>query len=104
VLRAKISGLSVVEADYTARLNKTFALELTASYFIRNDLVTYQGLFVEKPEHFLGGEAYGQLIWNPTSDLQFNLGGGAFLPKLGNTSPDSKPLWLVNLNIIFALY
>jgi hypothetical protein len=102
VLRAKLSGLSVIEMIYAARLHSELALELTASYFIQNDLA-YQGYFASSTDYFLGGEAYGELIWNPASDLEFNLGGGIFLPSLGNTSPEAKPLWLVSFSIIMAL-
>jgi hypothetical protein len=104
VLRAKLSGLSVIEAGYRARLNTALALDLGLAYFIQNDLGSYQGIFASTEAYFLGGEAYAQLIWSPLADFSFTLGGGAFLPVLGNTSPGSKPLWLVNLNIIFALF
>jgi hypothetical protein len=103
VLRAKLSGLSVIETEYTVRLHRVFAADISASYFIRNDLSTYIGLFANNKEYFMGAEVYAELIWSPFSDIRFSLGGGAFLPQLGNTSPDSKPSWLVSLNITLAI-
>jgi hypothetical protein len=102
VLRASISGLSAAGLEYTARFHRTLGLDLSASYFIQNDLSTYDGIFSSTENYFLGAEAYAQLIWSPLSDMRFCLGGGAFLPMLGNTKPAAKPLWLVNLNIIIA--
>jgi hypothetical protein len=104
VLRAKLSGLTVFDAAYTGRLNETFALMVNASYFVQNDLGTYRGIFSSQTDYFLGGEACARLSWSPVSDLSLSLAGGAFFPSLGNTSPDSKPLWLVNLNCIIVLY
>jgi hypothetical protein len=103
VLRAKFSGLTVIEAAYLARLHKTFALDITAAYFIQNDLGTYTGPFASTAQYLVGAEAYAQFIWNPASDLRCSLGGGAFLPGLGNTSAGSKPLWRINLSITTTL-
>jgi hypothetical protein len=103
VLRAKLSGLSVIEASYTARLSDPLALDISAAYFIRNDLATYTGSFAGERGYFLGGEGFARIIWSPVSDIRFNLGGGAFFPSLGDSSPDSKPMWLVNLNCIIAV-
>jgi hypothetical protein len=103
VLRAKITGLTIIDAAYTARLHRTFSLDLSAAYFIRNDLTSYQGIFADNDEYFMGGEAFAQLIWNPIADMRLILGGGAFMPQLGNTSPDSKPMWLISLNLLMAL-
>jgi hypothetical protein len=103
VLRAKFSGLTIIEADYLARLHKTFSLDISAAYFVQNDLGTYKGYFASATNYLVGAEAYAQFIWSPVSDLRCSLGGGAFLPSLGNTSPDSKPLWRINLNITTTL-
>jgi hypothetical protein len=100
VLRAKISGLTIIEADYTVRLHKSFALDLTASYFIRNDLSTYPG---EEDAYLLGAEGFGRIIWSPLSDMNFELGAGAFLPQWGNVNTSAKTQWLVSLNLIMAL-
>ena len=107
ILEAKLSGISAFNLDYTARLHRTFSSSLTASYFIRNDLETYMNYPMNGSEdsdgYCLGGELYGRFIWNLVSDLRLNLGGGVFLPSLGNTAPDTEPRWSVELGIVLAL-
>jgi hypothetical protein len=102
VLKAKLSGLSMLSLDYLACLHKNFSAGLSMSKFIRSDLVTYSNYGSEG--YWLGDEFFGRLIWSPVSDIQLNLGGGVFLPALGDVSPNSNPLWRVELNIIVALY
>jgi len=105
ILEAKLSGLSVIELKYTARFTETIGTDLKASFFVRNDLATYQGYPLDdeaKDEYFLGTEIFARFVWSPVSDLQLNLGGGAFFPALGNVS-DKKPLWRVELSAILAI-
>jgi len=101
-LKAKLSGLSILSLDYLARVNKNFSASLISSYFIRSDLATY-ALYGDEG-YFLGNEFFGRLIWSPVSDIQLNLGGGIFLPSMGNASPKADPVWRIDLNIILALY
>ena len=107
ILEAGISGLSVLMLSYTARLHRTFSAALSASHFVRSD----RGTFATYPldvqsggNFFLGTEFFGQLIWSPVSDMSFNLGGGVFLPSLGNAAPDADPRWRVALTVTLALY
>ena len=104
VLRAKLSGLSMIRLDYTARLHETFSLNVASSYFILSDLGTYQGLPMGKEGHLLGNEFSGRLSWSPLSDVRFNLGGGVFLPSMGNSDSGSGPLWRIELNAILAIF
>jgi len=106
ILEAKLPGLSVIELNYSARLAETFGMGLEALCFVRNDLGTYTGYPLDgedKEGYILGTEFFARLVWSPVSDLQFNLGGGAFLPSLGNVS-DKNPLWRVELSAIIALF
>jgi hypothetical protein len=102
VLRAKLSGLSMLSLDYLARIHKTFSAGVSVSIFIRSDLATYSNYGSEG--YWLGDEFFGRLIWLPVSDVQINLGGGVFLPLLGDVSPQSNPLWRTEINVILALY
>jgi hypothetical protein len=102
VLKAKLSGLSTLSLDYLVRLHKSFSAGLSVSEFIRSDLATYSNYGSEG--YFLGNEFFGRLIWSPVSDVQINMGGGVFLPVLGDVSPRSDPLWRVEINVILALY
>jgi hypothetical protein len=106
ILNAQLSGLSMVSLDYIVGLHRTFSLGVTSSYFIRSDLETYSAYPVSNESsagYFLGNEFSGRLIWNPVSDLQFNLGGGAFLPALGNVAPRADVLWNVELSAVISL-
>jgi len=106
VLQAKLSGLTALDLNYTARVSRAFGTSLSATYFICNDLGTYSGYparDVENKKYILGAELFAKLIWSPISDLQFNLGGGAFIPAMGNVS-DDKAQWRLELTAILALY
>ena len=107
ILKAKLSGLSVISLDYIARIHRSFSMSLSSSYFIRSDKGTYYGYpagAADSDGYFLGNEFFGRLLWSPVSDIQLNLGGGAFLPSMGNAAPDADALWRVELNIIMSLY
>jgi hypothetical protein len=107
ILRAKISGITVLGLDYSARFADPFGMSLTVSHFVRNDLGTYMEWPVDITDntgHFLGTEFYARLVWSPISDLQLKLGGGVFLPVLGDVNPDEKTRWRVELTVTFAVY
>ena len=107
ILKPKITGLTTIALDYTARLAQSFALSLSSTYFIRNDFITFMNYPVSEgdPEaYFMGNEFFGWLLWSPVSDLSINLGGGIFLPSMGNVAPDAYNLWRIELNVILALF
>ena len=106
ILKHKMSGLSVFTLNYSSRINQFFGASANALYFVRNDLGTFSGYPLTSPDnkgYFLGPEFSARLIWSPVSDLQLNLGGGAFLPNLGDAGPDEKIIWRVELTAILAL-
>jgi hypothetical protein len=106
IFQVKMSGISVLTLNYSARFSEKAGISLTTSYFIRNDLVTANSYPVAAPDeggYFLGAEIFARLIWSPVSDLQFNLGGGAFFPSLGDNWPDAKPVWRIELTAVFAV-
>jgi len=108
VLKIKLSGISLITLDYTVRLHPVFSIGAASTCFIRSGLETYR-LYPLDPlgengsGHFLGNEFFGRLMWHPFSDVQFNLGGGAFLPSLGNAAPDAGVLWRTELNVVLSL-
>ena len=108
ILQAKLSGLSMLRLDYTAQPFQTFSFNVASSYFIASDKGTYTGFPYAssggRDGYFLGNEFSGRLIWSPFSDLQFNLGGGVFLPSLGNSGSTNGVLWRVELNAILAIF
>jgi len=104
ILKAKFSGLSVISLDYLGRLHQTFSAGLAASCFLRSDLGTYNGYPAGAGNgYILGTEMFGRLLWSPVSDIQINLGGGAFLPALGNVDRDAAIHWRVEMNLILSL-
>ena len=104
VLQAKLSGLSMIRLDYAARLHESFSFIIASSYFILSDLGTYKGLPAGRDGHFLGNEFSGRIIWSPFSDLRFNLGGGVFLPSMGNTESPDGFLWRVEMSAILTIF
>jgi len=104
ILKAKLSGVSVLGLDYTARLHRTFSISAASSYFVLGDLGTYKGWPAGRDGHFLGNEFYTRLIWSPVSDLQLNLGGGLFVPAMGNADPTAGVRWKVELNATLAIF
>ena len=102
VLKGKLSGLSMLSLDYLARFHHTFSAGVSTSYFIRSDKGSFT--LLGNDGWFLGGEFYGRLFWSPVSDLQINLGGGVFLPGMGDAAPNADPLWRVELNVVLSLY
>jgi hypothetical protein len=106
VLKAKLSGLTMLEAEYIARLHETFSLDAAAAYFFRTDKKTWSnGAYSGGSGSFLGGEIFARGIWSPISDLRITLGAGVFLPQLGNASTtDAAALWRLELGATLALY
>ena len=104
IIKAKLSGLSMIRLDYTARLNTNFLFSLADSYFILSDLASYRGLPEGRDGHLLGNEICGKLMWSPVSDLRFDLGAGVFLPVMGNADKNSDAIWRVELNLIAMIF
>jgi hypothetical protein len=106
VLKARLPGMSIYALDFTARIARPLGAGLSAAYFIRTDWGTYTAYPVDITEndgYFLGPELSAKLVWSPFSDVQFNVGGGVFLPALGDAGPDRKSQWRVELSAIIAL-
>jgi hypothetical protein len=106
VFQPKLSALSVLTLNYTARLEQTIGASLSASCFVRNDLGTHTDypVSVNSEGYFLGTEIFARIVWSPVSDLQFNLGGGAFLPALGDAGPEEQVLWRAEITATLAIY
>jgi hypothetical protein len=113
ILAAKLSGLSIISLDYVARLHSAFSAGFTSTYFILNDFKSYKGYPLSSDSklsadsgngNFLGNEFFARLLWSPASDLQINIGGGLFMPSLGNAAPNAGHLWRVELNVVFSLF
>jgi len=104
---AKLSGLTLLSADFTGRLTKSLSANMAFTYFIRNDLGTYRYYPVTNIDsngHFLGAEIFGRLIWTVSTGVRLNLGTGVFLPNFGDAAPDADVLWGAKLNLAISIY
>jgi hypothetical protein len=100
-----MTGITILDLNYSARFLKSLGASLNLSYFIRNDFVTPNNFYIEESENKnLGGEIFARIVWSPVSDIQLNLGGGAFFPSLGNVWSDEKVRWRIDLTAVLALY
>jgi len=101
-----LSALTVLKLNYSARLSESMGTSITASYFIRNDLFTFNNYNIDTKDSgwYIGPELFARLVWNPASDLQFNLGAGIFAPALGDAAPDSDFQWRIDLTVVFSIY
>jgi hypothetical protein len=100
VFTGTLSGLALVSAGYAARLHRTLALDSALRYFIR----TFDEDGETAGNYLYGGELWAALSWQPLDDLRFSLGGGVFLPGLGNIYPDgTDPAWKASAGISLSL-
>ncbi|MCL2093214.1 MAG: hypothetical protein FWH12_03375 [Treponema sp.] len=100
-------GMSMISLDYLNRVHRKLSLGITSACFLRHDQVSFYAYPLKEDSGeglILGSEFFGRVYFNPWSDLMLNLGGGIFLPALGNAAPDSDPLWRIELNLVLALY
>jgi hypothetical protein len=107
IFQVGIAGHTIIDLIYSVRFLESLGASLTASYFIRNDLLTpavYIITGTDAEKKLLGLEFFSKLVWSPVSDIQFNLGLGAFLPPFGNNWPKAEAIWKFDLTTIIALY
>ena len=107
ILGAKLSGITMIQVDYSARLLDTLSAGISSSYFIRNDNKTFNAYPLSEGTsggNLLGNEFFARLLWRPFSDIQVNLGGGVFLPSMGDATPKADSSWRVELNVALLLY
>jgi len=95
VLSEKLTGLTMFQLDYTMRPHRTFSFSVIPAYFIDNYDSTWG---------MMGAEIYGKAVWTPFTDVMLSLGGGAFLPSLGDVAPDAKVVWRAELNVIVSFF
>jgi hypothetical protein len=108
VFSPAIAGLALVKLAYTLRPRADLSLGLECSCFIRTDTVSFQD--DREPDklrgegYMLGSEFYGTVQWTPLPDLALSVGGGAFVPRLGDAfEPEAGPRWKAALGLILSL-
>ena len=106
ILKVGLSGLSIVSLDYLIWPVTVFSAGLTSTCFIRSDSGTY-GMYPISGEdggYILGTEFFGVFLWHPSSDFQVNLGGGMFMPSLGNANPEAELSWRMEINVVVSFF
>lgn len=104
---AKLSGLSLITLDFTGRMTEALSVSGAFSYFIRNDLGTYDYYPItggSEKGFLLGGEIFARVVWNITSGIRLNFGTGVFMPSLGDAAPEADAMWRIKLNMVFSIY
>jgi len=97
VFQGTLSGLALLSANYSVRLNPTMFAEGTLRYFMStHDDPSAEG-------NIYGGELWASLAWQPLDDIRLSVGGGVFLPGLGNMYPDADPSWKLNAVLSLSL-
>ena len=107
LLNAKLAGLSIITLNFITNHTETASSDFSISYFIRNDLGTYNYYPVigaNSEGFFLGPEINYKFTWNSTSGFEMKLGAGLFAPSFGNAVPDANILWKAEASILFLLF
>ena len=107
LLNAKLTGISIISINFLTSFSDTVSIELDVSYFIRNDLETYNYYPVigtSSEGHFLGPEMFTRFLWKSASGFHLNIGAGVFMPSLGDAAPEGNMLWRVEASILLSLF
>jgi hypothetical protein len=90
VFPGTFSGLWQAKINYTVRLLPSLFAETSISYLGR----TYSE--AGSDGSLYGGEFWASLAWQPLEDIRATLGGGVFLPGMGNVYPaGNDTLWKI---------
>ena len=90
IFQETLAGLLLLDANYNIKIIGRLFADLALRYFIstfNNPL--YKG-------NLYGGELWASFEWHPLDDIRLTLGGGVFLPVLGNAYPSgTEVMWKV---------
>ena len=95
VNKLPLIGMTVLSLDYNMRINQELSFNIRPAYFIDN---------YDEDGGLWGAEIFGKIDWSPFSDIKFSLGGGVFLPSLGNFAPDDKSIWKAEANVVVSFF
>jgi len=115
IFKTRMSGSSLISLAYTARFITDIGMTFGVSHFLRHDLVSYTAYPFKTDDNkslkdeyrsgrSMGTEIFTKFVWNTAIDSQIILGGGVFLPVLGNAAKNAKPLWSVEIAMVFAAF
>jgi len=91
------SGLWLARVDYKVRLLPSLFAETNISYFGR----TYSE--AGSDGNLYSGEIWASFAWQPLEDIRITLGGGVFIPGLGNAYPvGTDAMWKINAGLLLS--
>jgi hypothetical protein len=104
VFAPPLPGIMNARLNYTARPHRVVSLSAGSVFFWRTDLETFadEEMDADSKDRFLGGEAFGQLLWSPQSALRLSVDGGVFFPG-GAFKKNTKNRWKFAINLILSL-
>ena len=94
-------SLAAISQSYDARIINSLACSAAFRYFLRTDDTAYGG--TDADARALGGEIYASLYWSPLDDLAASVGGGVFIPAMGNVyDSGTDPSWKVSFGLTLS--
>jgi len=91
------SGLWLARINYAVRILPSLFAETNISYFGR----TYNE--AGSDGNLYGGEIWASLAWQPLEDIRVTLGGGVFIPGMGNAYPaGTDTMWKINAGLLLS--
>jgi len=95
VFEGTLSALASLSVDYNIKITDSFFSECAFRYFIST--------FDNSDNNLYGGEFWASLAWQPFEELLVYLGGGVFLPGMGNVYPkDTDVMWKVIIGVTLS--
>ena len=99
VFQEPFSDIWVNKLNYDVRILPSLFMETALSYFVKASTTPDD----DGKKIMYGGEFWGSLAFQPVNDIRATLGGGMFLPKLGNFFPDdTKPMWKISAGVYIS--
>jgi hypothetical protein len=90
-----ISSLFYPSVDYSVRLRHTLLAEGSFRYYVNTDSNAENNAY--------GGELWASFTWQPVDDIRLKVGGGVFLPGMGNVYKDGDSMWRFDAVLTLSL-
>ena len=92
-----LSALANIGIDYNVKIIDSLFADFSVNYFINTDIDSQAEGFS------YGGEIWAAFAWQPLDDIRATLGGGVFLPILGDIPADSNIMWKITAGLTISL-
>jgi len=91
-----LSSLAVIGIDYNVKLHDSLFADFSVNYFVNTDFND------QTTGNFYGGEIWTAFAWQPLDDIRATLGGGVFLPLLGDISAAADIMWKITAGLTIS--